>query len=161
MNWLDIVIIIALLGAAGLGFMQGFVMTLFSLVGTVIGIVIASNLYTNLASLLKFISDPEIANIVAFAVILMVVFIIAILIGSALKALLAAIHLGCADKAAGGILGIIVGALFISALLAGLVKFFGQGPVTDSFIAKILLNKFPIVLGLLPGGFRGVQDFFQ
>jgi membrane protein required for colicin V production len=161
MNWLDLIIIIALLVAAVAGFMQGFVSTLFSLIGTAIGIIVAANFYTQLASLLKFISKPDIANIIAFALILIVIFIISVLIGSALKALLATIHLGCADKIAGGILGVIVGALIIGAILAIFVKIYGEGPVTDSLIAGILLNKFPILLGLLPGKFKVIQDFFQ
>ena len=161
MNWLDLVIIIALLASIILGLMQGFARTLFSLVGTIVGILVAANFYVHLAKLLKFISNPDIANIVAFAVILIVIGIIAALIGSALKALLTAMNLGCADRIAGGVLGLIVGALFISAILAGFVRFFGSGPVTDSLIAGILLDKFPVVLGLLPSEFKAIRDFFQ
>jgi membrane protein required for colicin V production len=161
MNWLDLIIIIALLVSCLLGFMQGFARMLFSFAGTVIGIILASNFYTQLATLLKFISNPNIANIVAFALILVVIFITAILIGSALKALLSAIHLGCVDKIAGGILGFIVATLFVGALLAGFVKVFGQSSVTDSYLAGILLDKFPIVLGFLPSNFKVIHDFFQ
>ncbi len=161
MNWLDLIIIIALLISAVAGFMQGFVSTLFSLIGTAIGIIVAANFYTQLASLLKFISNPNIANIVAFALILIAIFIIAVLIGSALKALLTAIHLGCADKIAGGILGVVIGTLVIGSILAIFVKSYGEGPVTDSLIAGILLKKFPVVLSLLPSQFKVIQDFFQ
>jgi membrane protein required for colicin V production len=160
MNWLDIVIIIALLVAAITGFIQGFISTLFSLIGTTIGIILAANFYSQLAALLKFISNTNIANIVAFALILIVVFIIAILVGSALKALLTAVHLGCADKAAGGILGIIIGSLIIGAVLAIIVQIYGEGPVTDSFIANILLNRFPFIFNLLPSKFKDILNFF-
>jgi membrane protein required for colicin V production len=160
MNWLDLVIIIALLVAAITGFVQGFVSTLFSLIGTAIGIILAANFYSQMASLFKFITNPNIANIVAFALILIIVFIIAVLIGSALKALLAAVHLGCADKVAGGILGIIIGALIIAAVLAVIVQIYGDGPVTDSFIASILLKKFPFIFNLLPSKFKDVLNFF-
>ena len=54
-----------------------------------------------------------------------------------------------------------MGAILISALLATIVKFFGEGIVTDSALAGFLLDKFPIVLGLLPSQFDSIRDFFQ
>jgi membrane protein required for colicin V production len=161
MNWIDIIIVIALLGAIFLGFLQGFVMMFFSLLGTVLGILLASNIYSQVSTLLKFISNPGIANIIAFALIMVIVFIVAIIIGSALKALLSAVHLGCLDKAAGGFLGLVVGVLVIGALLAGVVKFFGEGLVTESWIAKVLLDYFPFVLKLFPSSFKEITGFFS
>jgi membrane protein required for colicin V production len=161
MNWIDVIVFIALLGAFILGFIQGFVMMLFSLIGTVVGILVASNLYAPASNLLKFISNPGIADIVAFIVIMAVIFIIAILIGSALKALLSTVHLGCIDKAAGGVLGLAVGILLIGAILAGCIKFFGEGPVTGSWTAKVLLDYFPFVLSLFPSDFKNISGFFS
>ncbi len=160
MNWIDIVIIIALAGAVLMGFLQGFIMMFFSLLGTVIGILIASNIYSQVSTLIKFISNQSIANIIAFALIVIIVFIVAIIVGSALRALLSAVHLGCLDKAAGGLLGLIVGSLLVGALLAVIIKFFGEGLVTESWIAKLLLDYFPFVLKLFPSGFKEIPGFF-
>jgi membrane protein required for colicin V production len=161
MNWLDIIIIVVLLASLLGGLFQGFVRTLFSLVGTIVGVLLASHYYTQLAGVLKFISNPGVANIVAFVIILLAVLIAAAIIGSVLKSVLAAIKLGCIDRIAGAALGFILGALFISAILAGIVKFFGESAVTESAIARILLDKFPIILGLLPGQFDNIRDFFR
>jgi membrane protein required for colicin V production len=49
----------------------------------------------------------------------------------------------------------------LGALLAIWVQFFGSGLVTESFLAGVLLNKFPLVLALLPSEFDAVRDFFQ
>jgi membrane protein required for colicin V production len=160
MNWIDIIVIVVLAGAIILGFIQGFIMMFFSLLGTVIGILLASNIYTQVSSLLKFVHNTSMANILAFALIMVIVFIVAIIVGSILKALLSAIHLGCLDKAAGGVLGLIVGILIIGAIFAGVVKFFGEGPVTQSWIAKLLLDYFPFVLKLFPSTFKEIPGFF-
>ncbi len=161
MNWIDVIIILGLLASLLVGLFQGFMRTLFSLIGTIVGVLLASYYYTQLAGMLKFIHNPGIANIVAFVIILLAVLIVAALIGSVLKSVLAAIKLGCVDRIAGAALGFILGALFISAILAGIVKFFGQGAVTESAIAGILLDKFPFILGLLPGQFDTIRDFFR
>lgn len=160
MNWIDIVIIIALAGAMIMGFIQGFVMMFFSLLGTIVGILLASNIYPRVSSLLKFISDPNIANILAFVLIMVIVFIVAIIVGSTLKALLSVVHLGCIDKAAGGLLGLAVGILLTGAILAVIVKFFGESAVTQSWLAKVLLDYFPFVLKLFPSSFKEIPDFF-
>jgi membrane protein required for colicin V production len=39
--------------------------------------------------------------------------------------------------------------------------FFGTDLVTESFLAGVLLDKFPLVLALLPSEFDTVRDFFQ
>jgi membrane protein required for colicin V production len=161
MNWLDVILIIFLIASFVFGLWQGFIRALLSVVGMVVGVILASNFYPSLAKVLGFISNPEIANIVAFAIILVAVMIVFMIIAALLRSLLETIKLGCIDRIAGGVLGVVVGALFISALLAGIVKFFGQGVVTSSVIAGFLLDKFPFVLGLLPSEFKVIRDFFQ
>ncbi len=161
MNWLDVVILLALLASTIVGLLQGLISTLASLVGTIVGVLLASRFYEQVAGLLPFISNRGIANIIAFVIILLAVIIVAALIGSALKAVITAIKLGCVDRALGGVLGLFLGIVFISALLAGYAKFFGEASVSDSSVARILLDRFPIVMGLLPSQFGSVRDFFK
>ena len=49
----------------------------------------------------------------------------------------------------------------LDALLATVVKFFGEGLVTESVLGEFLLSQFPILLGLLPSEFNAIKDFFQ
>jgi membrane protein required for colicin V production len=161
MNWLDIVILVALLVPAVLGLWQGFVKTLLSLVGLIVGVIVASNFYEALARMLTFISDPGIANIVAFALILVAVMVLAAVVASILRAILKAIMLGWVDKLAGAVLGLLFGAIFMGAVLAGFVKFFGEGLVTESLLAGLLLDKLPLVLALLPREFDSIREFFR
>lgn len=161
MNWLDIVIAILLLASLIVGFIQGFLKTLFTLVGLIVGIVLASNFYQEIGGLLKFISDQRIANILAFIIILLVVSIAAALIAMVLKTVLKAVNLGCIDRFAGAVLGFAIAIFLISAILAGAVKFFGESLVTGSWFASVLLDKFPLVLGLLPAEFDQIRGFFK
>lgn len=161
MNWLDIIIIIALIVPIFTGLMQGLIKAALSLAGIIVGVVLASNFYEDFAGVLGFISNDDVANIVAFIIILLLVFIIANVIAFFLRATISALTLGWIDRVGGAVFGFLMGAIIISAMLATVVKFFGEGIVTESALAGFLLDKFPIVLGLLPSQFDSIRDFFQ
>lgn len=161
MNPLDIVIIVALAIPTFTGLKLGLIKAVLSLAGVVIGVVVASNLYQPVARLLGFIPDENIANIVAFVVILLAVIIIATLLARLLKFLASVTMLGWVDHIGGAAFGFLLGTIFFSALLAASVKFFGDSLATESFLAGIMLDKFPLVLALLPSQFDAVRDFFR
>jgi membrane protein required for colicin V production len=124
-------------------------------------VVLASNFYKQLGGVMGFITNENIANIVAFIIILVVVMVIANVAAALIKYTAKAVLLGWVDRLGGAILGLFLGGIFMGAILATLVKFFGTGLVIDSTLAAILLDKFPIVLGLLPSEFNAVRDFFK
>jgi len=161
MNWLDIVLIIALIIPIFIGLKQGLIKAALSLAGLVVGVVLASNFYEGLSKVLGFIPNEAIANIVAFVLILAVVIIIANVLTALLKFTARAVMLGWVDHLGGAIFGFLMGAILWSALLATWVKFFGAGLVTESVLAGVLLDKFPLILALLPSEFDVIRDFFQ
>jgi len=161
MNWLDIIIIIALIIPIFTGLMQGLIKSALSLAGIIVGVLLASNFYENFAGVFTFIDNPDVANIVAFIIILALVFIIFQVIAFFLRATIKALLLGWVDRVGGAVFGFVMGAILISAMLATVVQFFGEGLVTESVLAEFLLDKFPLVLGLLPSEFDGIRDFFQ
>ena len=161
MNWLDIVIAVVLIFPIFTGLKQGLIKAALSLAGLIVGVVLASNFYQQLAGVLGFIANKDIANVVAFIIILVVVMIIANVAAALLKATARAVMLGWVDHLGGAVFGFLMGAIFMGALLAAFVKFFGTGLVTESWLAAILLDKFPLVLGLLPSEFDAIRDFFQ
>lgn len=161
MNGLDIVIIVALIIPAFIGLKQGIIKAALSLAGLIIGVVLASNFYEPLAKVLGFIPNADIANVVAFILILVVVMVIATLLARLLKFIASVVMLGWVDHVGGAIFGFFMGAILCSALLAIWVKFFGTGLITESFLAAVLLDKFPLVLVLLPSEFDAIRDFFQ
>ena len=161
MNWLDIVIIVALVVPAFVGLKLGIIKAVLSLVGLIIGVVLASNFYQPLARIMGFIPNENIANVVAFILILVVVIVIATLLARMLKFIASVTMLGWVDHVGGAAFGFLVGAIFFSAMLAIWVKFFGTGLVTESFLADVLLDKFPLILALLPAEFNVIRDFFH
>ena len=162
MNWLDILvavlIIISILG----GLKAGIIKVLFTIAGLIIGVVLAGNYAGGLGERLTFISDPRTANIVAFIVILLVVMIIAALLAFIIKKIASAVLLGWVNHLGGALLGLILGMIFCGALLTMWVKYLGMNDViADSWLADFLIDKFPLVLGLLPDEFNSVKNYFD
>ena len=161
MSWLDIVIIVVLAVGAFSGFKSGLIKVLFSVAGILLGIFLAGRFSDDFAGVLTFIPDDW-AKIAAFAIILVAVMIIAAILASVLSKLISLVLLGWVNRLGGAVLGLVVAALFCGAVLAIWVKYLGIGDsVAGSALANFLLDKFPIVLGLLPSSFDSVHNFFD
>ena len=161
MNWVDIVIIIYLCLSVISGFMQGLIRTVLSIIGLIVGITLAAHFYKQLGDALTFISNKNVADVVAFVFILLVVMGIAALIAWFLRSLIKAIMLGWVDKIGGAVLGLILWALSISAILAIIAKVSNSSLITDSKFAAFFLDKFPLILKFLPGDFSTIRNFFK
>ena len=162
MNWLDIIILIVIIISTLIGLKVGLIKAVLSIVGVVVGVVLAGRYYTNLSGLLTFISQPSLAKIAAFAIILIGVMVIAAVLAAIIKWAVSAVMLGWINRLGGAVFGFVLGAIFCGAVLAMWAKFAGEaGPVNDSALAKLLLDSFPVVLTLLPGEFDSVRSFFQ
>ena len=160
MNRLDIVIVVVVAISAFLGLRIGLIKAVLSLAGLIVGIILAGHYYVALSEQLSFIPQANVAEIVAFAIILVGIMVIASVLASLLKWVASVIMLGWVNRAGGAFLGLVLAAIFCSALLAIWVKFFGSGLVTEAFLAKVLLDKFPLILGLLPSEFDAIRSFF-
>lgn len=162
MNWLDIAIIVIIGVSVLTGLKVGIIKTILSFIGLLAGVILAGRFYTVLATRLTFIQQENIARIAAFAIILIGVMIIASIAAFVLKRAASAIMLGWVDRLIGAVFGLIMGVLFTGALLAIWVNLFGaSGPIANSGLAAFLLDKFPMVLALLPDEFNKVRPFFQ
>ena len=162
MNWLDIVIIVVIAIATILGLRIGIIKAVLSLAGLIVGVILAGYYYAPLSKLLSFISQPNIAQIVAFAIILIGVMLIAGVLAWLLKWLLSVAMLGWVNRLGGAIFGLALGAILCGALLAIWAKYFGiAGVIAESLLATVLLDRFPVVLALLPGEFDEIRFFFQ
>jgi membrane protein required for colicin V production len=161
MSWLDIVILVILAISAFSGLRVGLIKVLFGVVGIIVGILLAGRFSDDFAGVLTFI-PADWAGIAAFAIILVAVMIIAAILGAILSKLISLVLLGWVNRLGGAVLGVVVGALFCAAILSIWVHYLGIGDaVAGSALANFLLDKFPIVLGLLPSQFDSVRDFFQ
>ncbi len=162
MNWLDIVIIVAIGIATFIGLRKGIIKAVLSLAGLVVGVVLAGRYYIPFSEQLVFIPQAGLAKVAAFAIIFIGVMVIATVLARLLKRAASAIMLGWANRLGGGILGFVLGAIFCGAFLAMWVKFLGMtGAIAESTIVPILLDRFPRVLALLPEEFDAIRAFFQ
>lgn len=161
MNWLDIVILIALAIAVLVGLKFGLIKAVLLLAGIIVGVVLAGQYSGPLGERLTFISSPGVAKGVAFAIIMIAVLVVAAIVAGFLTWAARLVLLGWVNRLGGAILGLFLGAFFCGALLAMWVHFVGTAEViTDSVIATVLLDRLPMVLALLPGEFDSVRSYF-
>jgi membrane protein required for colicin V production len=162
MSWLDIVILVLIVFPTLIGLKVGIIKAVLSLVGMIVGVILAGRYYVAFAQHLTFISQPNLAEIAAFAIILIGVMIIAAVLASLVKWAVSAVMLGWVNRLGGAIFGFVLGAIFCGALVTIWVKFIGiSEPVQESALANLLLDNFPMVLALLPAEFDSVRSFFQ
>ncbi len=162
MQWIDIIILLLIGIPAFMGMKVGIIKAVLSLVGIIIGVILAGRFHVALSENLPFNSSAEWANIAAFAIILIGVMIIAAVLASLLKMVVSAILLGWVNRLGGAVFGLLLGAVFCGAILAIWAKFLGAGgPLSGSVIAPVLLDRFPLVLAFLPEEFDAIRGFFQ
>jgi membrane protein required for colicin V production len=162
MNWLDIVVIVAVTVPTVIGLRIGMIKAALSLAGLVVGVILAGRYYLPLSQKLSFISPASVAEIAAFIIILIGIMIIAAVLARLLKWTASVIMLGWVNHLGGAVFGFVLGAILCGALLAIWVKFLGvTEAITDSNLASILVDFFPLVLALLPDEFDAIRPFFQ
>ncbi len=163
MSGLDLVLVVVLAVGAFLGLRMGIIKAVLSLAGAIVGVVLAGRYYIALADVLPFFSETsDAAKIVSFAIILIVVMVIAAVAARFLKWAASVMMLSWVNRLGGAIFGLVLGAIFCGALLAIWVKWLGVGStITESVVAAILLDKFPLILALLPDEFDAIRSFFQ
>jgi len=160
MNWLDIVILVAIAIPTIIGLRVGIIKAAFSLAGLIAGIVLAGWYYIPLSEKLSFISPLSLAKIAAFAIILIGVIVVAAMLAWLLRRVTSIMMLGSVDKVGGAILGFVLGALLCGALLAAYANFLGEAKIIkESQVATILIDCFSMVLPLFLNQLNTISSF--
>ena len=132
------------------------------LAGLIFGIVLAGHYYIPFSQVLDAVLQPDVAKVVAFAVIFLAVMVAAVFLAMFLRRVASSIKLGWADRLGGAVFGLFMGAMLCGCLLTVWVKFVGGGEaITESIVAQLLLDRLPLALALLPAEFDAVRSFFQ
>ncbi len=164
MTWLDIVIGAALLVSAIWGLSSGMVKIIFSLGGVTLGVVVDGEYYSDMAASI-FNSSSEEAKVASFLIILLGITAVGFILGGLIKRVLPKMLLGGWDKFWGMILGGGAGAILSGAILAIIIAQFSsvelEETIGESYLASLLVDKFPAVLSLLPEEFDSVRDVFE
>jgi membrane protein required for colicin V production len=143
------------------GLKMGLIKAVLLVVGIIVGVVLAGQFSGPLGERLTFISSEGVAKGVAFAIIMLAVLAAAAIVAALLTWATRLVMLGWVNRLGGAILGLFLGAFFCGALLAMWVHFLGMADViADSAIATVLLDRLPMVLGLLPSEFDSVRSYF-
>jgi membrane protein required for colicin V production len=161
-NWVDAIIIVIALISAYIGYKNGLIRAFFSIVGLIVGVVVAGQWSDSLAD--KFSPGGALwASVLSFALIVIVILIIANIAGLIVKRFLKFMLMGWVDGLGGMLLGLFVGALLVAAVLTAVVNWEWlqhagtlssvQKTIDDSPLANLLMEKFALLRGLLPADY--------
>jgi membrane protein required for colicin V production len=124
MNLFDCFLIAMLVYSTIMALMRGVILELFSLVGLIAGILLASWNYNQVAGYLsRIITSPATAQIFAFLFIVVAVMLLSALLGKTVNRTAHAIGLGFFDRVLGAIFGFARGCLFGVAILMAVAAF--------------------------------------
>jgi len=127
LTMVDWIIVIILAGSVLAGIARGFFRSVFSLVGLIAGVALASWNYWRVAVFLKkFIHSVEVADAVAFLIIAGFVMVVAAILGYLFAKFFEKVGLGCLDRMAGALFGFAEGLVFVTLCILITVAFFPQ-----------------------------------
>jgi membrane protein required for colicin V production len=132
------------------GYIRGFVSEVMALASVVFGLLAAIMLFRAGGGFIRerFMQDiAAIPEIIAFAAIFLIVFIITRILESVMKDVISGFHLDGLDRFLGFFIGLAEGLVIVCLVLFALYRqtFFDQQSITaDSFFAKLLL---PFIIG--------------
>jgi membrane protein required for colicin V production len=125
MTVVDWIIVVILAGTALAGLAQGFLRSVFSFGGLLLGLVLASWNYPAVAAFFKtLVHNDQVSNAIGFLLIALVVMAVAAVFGGFLSKALHKLGLGCLDRLAGAIFGFFQGALLVTVCILVTVAFF-------------------------------------
>lgn len=166
MNWLDIVILVIILGFVAAAFSAGLIREVVTLAAVLVGIVVAGRLYDNLAAdVLVFIGNEEAALAIAFLLLFGSVYLLGQLTAFLLKRLASLLFLGWLDQIGGAVFGFFKGVAVVEVLLILFVTYPQLGlekAIDDSALSPVFLDHLPFLLRVLPGEFdQQVEQFLR
>ncbi len=167
MTFFDLILIIILFFFVASGIRFGLIVTFGSLLGTVIGVLVAGNYFEQLANVMKglFLGNINLAKVVAFIILFVVVsrlvgFIFWI-INKFFKVFTALPFLSSINRLAGGLLGFFEGAVILGVILVIVAKFpfasFILPAIEASKVAQWLIGYGKILVPFLPEAIRAIN----
>ncbi len=154
MNYLDVTIIIILGASVIYSIIKGFIRDAFSLLAVILGIVAALLFYPAGARMLAgLITNPQIANIVSFALIFLAVSIVVSLLGMLVSKMIKTADLSFYDRVAGGAFGLLKGYILVAVLVIVVTTLF-PASIRTSKIAPYIVRSIRVVTDILPADYQ-------
>jgi len=163
LNTLDVIILVIIIFLAYLGYRRGFLVSIFSLISILIGIVLATKFHSGFALVLgKLIKDTRVLNLVSFVLIFLVIYFAGIFIANKLSKI--SNFTKSFDKILGVILGGIKG-LLVASLIIIFLKSFGmmgdnmfRGSSLYPYVHRFAPDTFDTVSKVLPFNRKSFDD---
>ncbi|MFH1625904.1 MAG: CvpA family protein [Pseudomonadota bacterium] len=154
MNWLDIVSIVIVAISMIFGLKRGLIKEIFTLLALILGVVVATRVYSQGAEILGgVIHNPNAAKIVSFIVIFFLVAALLTVIGIFLRNLIRLIQLGWIDRLGGTLFGFLRGAIIVGVGLVFITRYPILGSekwVQGASLAPFFLNLIESLWKLVP-----------
>ncbi len=150
MNWLDLILILLIVGFTWRCFSLGLIKSLGSLVGLVVGFIAANFTYLRLFSLVKpfFGGLDNIGRVACFLFLFILLARLIFMIFVALDKIYDFISiipfLGVINNISGAILGLIIGIVFAAILVILAARFFSSGSFIGNWLEGSLLSSYLI-----------------
>lgn len=164
MNWVTVLILVAIGFLTWRAWRNGFIRELVSLAAVILAIPLAGIFYDDLFPKVEPIIDStRAAALVSFLAILAGVIIGGQVAAHLLRRSVEILNLGAADQLAGAAFGLVKGILICQVILIAFVAFPKpdlRDDIDDSVSAQTLLDGTPFVLAVLPGAFNRAVDVF-
>lgn len=155
MNWLDIVLIVAIIGTTIWGLIKGFMRQLMGITAVVAGLILAALYYRGVADILgTVIRNPLLANFLGF----MVIFVATLVAGGLLGHLLTRAMKGpfaLANHTLGGVFGFLKAVLVCGIMVFALLVFdLARDTLRESWVARSTFAVTKAVVNLIPQDLR-------
>ena len=147
MSAADWIIVAVLAGSTAIAFAKGFFVEIFSLAGIVVGLMAAAAEYGKLAPALSrwlgwtgLLRETEVANLLAFLLIVFGVMLGAGLVGRILRGAARKVGLGWMDRLLGALFGLLKGCAAVTLVLLAIAAFLpGTACLQNSRLAPVFL----------------------
>jgi len=163
MNWLDVVLLLILLGSVVTSFSTGLAREVVGLISMIAALVLAIWFYGTAGSFLQpYVSSPGIANFCGFLLVFGGVLLLGAIVGRLLGRAMKAAGLSFVDRLLGAGFGLVRGALISVAIVLALLAFTpGKSPpnsVVHSRVAPYVIDAARVCAAVAPhelkDGFR-------
>lgn len=165
MNWLDIVVILVVVGMTLAAYSSGLIREVITLVAVIAGIIIAGALYERLAQdVLVFIDDEDAAEAIAFLSLFGGVYLMGQIGAYVLKTGAALLMLGPLDHLGGAVFGFIKSVFVVEMLIIILAAYPSldmDKTVDNSVVARRLVEDFDFLTIILPTNIDDRIELFR
>ena len=154
MTVVDWIIVVILAGSVLAGIAQGFLRSIFSLGGLVLGLVIAAWNYDRIARFIQpILHNQPVSNAIGFILIALLVTAVCAIVGAILSKAFQKLGLGCLDSLAGAIFGFFQGALLVTVCILITVAFFPDTEwLTQSRLPRYFFSACHLSTHISPSG---------